>query len=108
MQTKLKLKAGDIVRVTVGSEEIKGKEGKILSINRETMRAIVEGVNMITKHQKPNAANPQGGLEKREGTIHISNLVLIHKGNPTKVGRKVVDGKVVRYAKKTKNQEVIK
>lgn len=108
MQTKLKLKTGDLVRVTTGSAEIKGKEGVIKSINRESGRAIVEGVNMITKHQKPNAANPQGGLEKKEGSIHISNLVLIHKGNPTKVGRKVVDGKVVRYAKKSKNQEVIK
>lgn len=106
MQAKLKIKANDTVKVIAGDH--KGESGKVLSINRETNRAIVEGVNMVTKHQKPSAANPQGGLEKKEASIHVSNLALVVKGNVTKVGRKVVDGKVVRYAKKSKNQEVIK
>ncbi|MES2628910.1 MAG: 50S ribosomal protein L24 [Bacteroidota bacterium] len=106
MQVKLKIKKDDTVKVISGGH--RGEQGKVLSVDRDTNRAIVEGVNLVTKHQKPNAANPQGGLEKREAPIHISNLALIYKGAVTKVGRKVVDGKVVRYAKNSKNKEVIK
>lgn len=106
MQAKLKIKTNDTVKVIAGDH--KGEQGKVVSINRETNRAIVEGVNMVTKHQKPSAANPQGGLEKKEASIHVSNLALVVKGTVTKVGRKEVDGKVVRYAKNSKNQEVIK
>ncbi len=106
MQAKLKIKTNDTVKIIAGGH--RGEQGIVKSIDREKNRAIVEGVNMVTKHQKPNAANPQGGLEKKEAPIHISNLALVYKGAVTKVGRKVVDGKVVRYAKKSKNQEVIK
>ncbi len=106
MQAKLKIKTNDTVKVIAGGH--KGESGKVLSIDRETNRAIVEGVNLVTKHQKPNAANPQGGLEKKEAAVHVSNLALVFKGEVTKVGRKVVDGKVVRYAKNSKNKEVIK
>ncbi len=106
MQAKLKIRTNETVRVIAGDH--KGEEGKVLSINRETNRAIVEGVNLVTKHQKPSAANPQGGLEKREASIHVSNLALVIKGAITKVGRKEVDGKIVRYAKNSKNKEVIK
>ncbi|HEX4887355.1 MAG TPA: 50S ribosomal protein L24 [Luteibaculaceae bacterium] len=106
MQAKLKIKVSDTVRVIAGDH--KGKEGKVLSINRTTLRAIVEGVNIVTKHQKPSATNPQGGLVQKEASIHVSNLALLVKGNITKVGRKLVDGKIVRYAKNSKNKEVIK
>ncbi len=106
MQAKLKIKTNDTVKVIAGDH--KGEQGKVLSINRETNRAIVEGVNLVTKHQKPSAANPQGGLEKKEASVHVSNLALLVKGAVVKVGRKVVDGKVVRYNKSSKTNEVIK
>lgn len=101
MRTKLHVKVGDTVQVTAGNE--KGKSGKIVSINKKSQRAIVEGVNMITKHRKPSAENPQGGIDKTEGSIHISNLLLVDgAGNATRVGRRKNDeGKSVRYSKKT-------
>ena len=105
---KLKIKKNDTVVVLAGTS--KGKEGKVIKVYPDTNRAIVEGVNMVSKHTKPNAANPQGGIIKQEAKIHISNLVLVDpkSGNPTKVGRKRDDntGKLVRFAKK--NGEVIK
>ena len=104
MQKKLHIKKGDVVNVIAGGS--KGSQGAVLSINRDSDRAVVEGVNMITKHNKPNSRNPQGGIEKKEGTVHISNLQLVVNGKATKVGRKEVDGKIVRYAKST--GEVIK
>lgn len=104
--TKLKLKKGDEVVVTTGTA--KDSRGKILSVNREKLTAVVEGVNLISKHTKPSAKQPQGGIVKQEAPIHISNLKLVDPktGEPTRVGRKVVDGKIVRYAKKS--GEVIK
>jgi len=102
MQKKLHIKTGDSVRVIAGAS--KGKEGKILTVNREKLRATVEGVNLIKKRQKPSASNPQGGIVEVEGTIHISNIMLVDPktGSNTKVGRKIDDkGKLVRYAKKS-------
>lgn len=102
MQTKYHIKKGDTVLVLSG--EYKGKEGKILEIITKTDKAIVEGVNLISKHTKPNAKSPQGGIIKKEAPIHISNLMLINPatGKPTRVGRKVSEkGKLVRYSKKT-------
>ena len=101
--TKLKLKKDDTVVVLAGTS--KGKKGKIIKVIPSTNRAIVEGVNMISKHTKPNAANPQGGILKQEASIDISNLMLVDpkSGNPTRVGRKIDEktGKLVRFAKKS-------
>lgn len=106
MQPKLHIKKGDIVKAIAGNS--KGQQGKVLSIDRKNMRALVEGLNMISKHTKPNAANPQGGIVKQEASIHISNLMVVDgKGNATKIGRKLNENdKIVRYSKKS--GEVIK
>lgn len=105
MQTKLHIKKGDTVKVIAGDS--KGQEGKVLEIDRIKLRAIVEGVNLVSKHAKPNSANPQGGITKQEASIHISNLMLSVGGKTTKIGRKRnKEGKIVRYAKKS--GEVIK
>jgi large subunit ribosomal protein L24 len=104
MQKKLHIKVGDTVKVISG--ESKGQEGKISSIDREKMRATVSGVNMIKKHNKPSASNPQGGIEEKEGTLHISNLMVVAGGIATRIGRKDEKGKLVRYSKKS--GEVIK
>ena len=100
---KIKIKKDDTVVVLAGTS--KGKEGKVIKVIPATNRAIVEGVNMISKHTKPNAANPQGGIVKQEATINISNIMLIDpkSGKPTKVGRRVDEktGKLVRFAKKS-------
>lgn len=101
---KFKLKKGDAVRVISG--EAKGQEGKILSIDTKKNRALIEGVNMISKHTKPNAKSPQGGIVKQEGSIHVSNLMLVEGGKTVRVGRIEKDGKIVRISKKSK--EVIK
>lgn len=85
----------------------KGQQGRVLKINIDSNRAIVEGVNLILKHTKPNAENPKGGILKKEAPIHISNLKVVDgAGNATRVGRRVEDDKKVRYSKKT--GEVIK
>ena len=99
---KLKIKTGDSVVVIAG--EHKGQKGKILNVDREKNRAIVEGINLISKHTKPSAQNPQGGIIKKEAPIHISNLSLLDPktGEPTKVGHEVRDGKKVRVSKKSK------
>ena len=97
---KLKIKTGDTVRVIAGDH--KGSEGKVLTVFIEKNKAIVEGVNIIKKHMKPNAQSPQGGIVEKEAAIHISNLSLINdKGETTRVGYKMEDGKKVRYAKKS-------
>lgn len=105
---KLKIKTNDIVQVLAGTS--KGKEGKVIKVIASTNRAIVEGLNMVSKHTKPNAANPQGGIEKIEASINISNLMLIDpkSGVGTRIGRKIdkETGKLVRYSKKS--GEVIK
>ena len=99
---KLHIKKGDIVIVNSGTS--KGQEGKVLEMIPDKQRAIVEGINMVTKHTKPNAENPQGGIVKIEASIHISNLNLKDPstGKATRVGRRVgKDGKLVRYSKKS-------
>lgn len=97
---KLKIKTGDTVRITAGDH--KGTEGKILRVDVEKNRAIVEGANMVSKHEKPSAKNPQGGIVKKEAPIHISNLSLIDaNGDAARVGYEVRDGKKVRFSKKS-------
>ncbi|MEG1729516.1 MAG: 50S ribosomal protein L24 [Bacteroidaceae bacterium] len=100
--SKLHVKKGDTVYVNAG--ESKGKTGKILKVFIEKQRAIVEGLNMVSKSQKPNAKNPQGGIVKQEASIHISNLNVLDpkSGKPTRIGRKEnAEGQNVRYAKKS-------
>ncbi|MDR2010031.1 MAG: 50S ribosomal protein L24 [Bacteroidales bacterium] len=102
MTKKLHIKKGDTVHVLSG--ESKGKQGRVLEILRKQDRAIVEGVNLISKHQKPNSAHPQGGIVKKEAGIHVSNLMLVDpkSGKPTRIGRKKnSEGKLVRYSKKS-------
>ena len=98
---KLKIKTGDIVRVIAGDH--KGSEGKVLKVDREKNKAIVEGVNMVSKHTKPSAKNPQGGIVKKEAPIHVSNLSLIDPKSKeaTKVGFKQEGDKKVRFSKKS-------
>jgi large subunit ribosomal protein L24 len=105
MSIKVKLKKNDTVKVIAGQD--KGKEGKILEIFPAKNKALVEGINMVSKHTKPNAEHPQGGIVPQEAPIHLSNLMLVDaQGKATRVGRKVEDGKIVRYSKKS--GEVIK
>lgn len=102
MQAKLHIKKGDSVKVIAGDS--KGQEGKVLSIDRVKSRAFVEGINIISKHTKPNAQSPQGGILKQEASVHISNLMLIETatGKPTRVGRKLDNNKkLVRFSKKS-------
>lgn len=106
MGTKLYIKKGDMVKVLTGNS--KGKDGKVLKIMKDEYRAIVEGINMVSRHTKPKAKNTKGTIIKKEAPIHISNLmVLDNLKQPTRVGRKIDNkGKLVRYSKKT--GEVIK
>ncbi len=100
--TKLHIKKGDTVYVNAGED--KGKTGRVLKVYVDKKRAIVEGVNMVSKSTKPNAKNPQGGIVKQEASIHISNLNPLDpkSGKPTRVGRRLgADGKLVRYALKS-------
>jgi len=107
---KIRLKKGDTVRVITGKDA--GKEGKILQVDRENGRVIVEGVNMITKHKKANPMG-QGGIIHQEGPIHVSNVMYVHNGKPTRLGVKVVmeerNGrqKAVRYRVAKSTGEVI-
>jgi large subunit ribosomal protein L24 len=101
-QPKLKIKKGDLVKVIAG--DAKGSQGKVTEVITAKSRAVVEGVNMVSKHTKPNAANPNGGIVKQEAAIHISNLMLVDpkSGEATRVGRKKnSEGKLVRFAKKS-------
>ena len=100
--SKLHIKKGDTVYVNAGDD--KGKTGKVLSVEVKKQRAIVEGVNLVSKHTKPNAKNPQGGIVKKEASVHISNLNVVDpkSGKPTRIGRRLNDqNKLVRYAKKS-------
>lgn len=99
--TKLKIKTGDNVRVIAGDH--KGSEGKVVRVFRDKNKAIVEGVNMVSKHTKPSAANPQGGIVQKEAPIHISNIALVDPKTKqaTKVGYKVEGDKKVRVSKKS-------
>jgi len=102
MQKKLHIKKGDTVFVNTG--EYKGQKGRVLEVNRQTNRIIVEGINMIKKHTKPNAKNPDGGIIEQEAPIHISNLMVVDPstGDPTRIGRRKNDNeKLVRFAKKS-------
>ena len=98
---KLKIKSGDTVKVIAGNN--KGAEGKVLSVLREKNKAIVEGVNMVSKHTKPSAKNPQGGIVKKEAPIHISNLAVVDPSTKeiTKVGVRKEGDKNVRFSKKS-------
>ena len=102
MPGKFHVRKGDQVIVITG--EYKGQQGRILEINRDKSKAIVEGINMVSKHTKPNAKAPQGGILKKEGPIHISNLNVVDpsSGKATRIGRRLnADGNLVRYAKKS-------
>ena len=103
--SKLHIKKGDTVKVIAGDD--RGKEGRVLSVEASKNRAIVEGVNIVTKATKPNAQHPQGGLIKKEAPINVSNIALVDPktGKPTRVGHKVEDGKKIRYSKKS-GQEI--
>ncbi|MCI1931290.1 MAG: 50S ribosomal protein L24 [Clostridia bacterium] len=94
-----KLKTGDNVVVITGKN--KGKQGKILIVDRKKGRVLVEGVNMVSKHQKPNAQNQQGGIVKKENYIDASNVMYLHNGKATRIGAKIEDGKKFRIAKST-------
>lgn len=97
---KFKLKSGDTVKVIAGDH--KGSEGKVLSIVKDEDRVLVEGVNLVAKHTKPNAQNPQGGITKKEAPIHISNVMLVEDGVAVRVGYKVDGDTKTRISKKTK------
>lgn len=100
--SKLHIKKGDTVFIKAGND--KGKTGRVLDIIIKDSRAIVEGANMVSKHTKPNAKSPQGGIVKKEAAIHISNLNVVDSksGKPTRIGRKLnAAGDLVRYSKKS-------
>ena len=95
----MKIKKGDTVKVIAGKD--KDKDGKVISVDRKNGRVLVEGVNMLTKHTKPSAANQEGGIIHQEGPIDASNVMYVHKGKATRVGFKMDGDKKVRYAKST-------
>jgi large subunit ribosomal protein L24 len=107
MQKKLHIRKGDNVMIISGDS--RGQQGKVLKVDTEKYMAIVEGVNMVSKHTKPNAKSPQGGIVKKEAPVHISNLMVVdNSGKPTRIGRKMdpKSEKLVRYS--IKSGEVIK
>ena len=95
----MKIKKGDNVRVIAGKDN--GKEGKVISVDRKKGRVLVEGVNIITKHTKPSAANQNGGIIQKEAPIDISNVMYVHKGKATRIGFRIENDKKVRFAKST-------
>ena len=95
----MKIKKGDLVRVITGKD--KDKEGKVMSVNAKNHTVLVEGVNMVSKHTKPNVQNQTGGIVSQEAPVHISNVMLVVDGQITRVGFKIEDGKKVRVAKAT-------
>ena len=107
MQKKLNIRKGDTVMVIAGDS--RGQQGKVLRVDTDKVKAIVEGVNLVSKHTKPNAKSPQGGIVKKEAPVHLSNLKIVdNSGKPTRVGRRLdpKTEKLVRYSKKS--GEVIK
>lgn len=101
-QPKLKIRKGDLVQVIAGNS--KGIQGKVLEVSVKSNRVTVEGANIVSKHTKPNATNPNGGIIKKEASIHISNVAYVDpkSGKPTRIGRKLnSDNKLVRIAKKS-------
>ena len=93
----MKIKKGDTVQVITGTD--KGKEGKVVSVDAKNNKVVVEGINMITKHEKPSAANANGGIVQKEAAIDISNVMYVHKGTATRVGFRMENDKKVRFAK---------
>lgn len=105
MTKKFHIKKGDTVAVIAGDS--KGQQGKVIEVLKDKNRALVEGINLVSKHTKPNATHPQGGIIKKESPVHISNLMLVDpsSGKPTRIGRKLNSkGVLVRYSKKTKEE----
>ena len=94
-----KIKKGDTVKVIAGKD--KDKEGKVLTVDQKNNKVVVEGINMVTKHSKPSAANPNGGIIQKEAAIDASNVMLVHEGKATRVGFKMEGDKKVRFAKAT-------
>ena len=95
----MKIKKGDTVQVITGTD--KGKEGKVVSVEAKNNKVVVEGVNMVSKHTKPNAQNQNGGIVRMEAPINVSNVMYVHKGKATKIGYKLENGKKSRVAKST-------
>ena len=95
----MKIKKGDTVKVIAGKDN--GAEGKVLSVDAKNHKVLVEGINKITRHQKPSQSNPSGGIVERDAPIDISNVMLVVKGQPTRVGFRMEGDKKVRYAKAT-------
>ena len=94
-----KIKKGDTVKVIAGKD--KDKEGKVISVDKKNGRVLVEGINKITKHEKPSVANQNGGIGQKEAPIDASNVMYVHKGKATRIGFKIEKGKKVRFAKST-------
>ncbi len=94
-----KIKKGDTVKVIAGKD--KDKEGKVVSVDKKKNKVLVEGINKITKHEKPSAANQNGGIVQKEAPIDVSNVMYVHKGKATRIGFKIENGKKVRFAKST-------
>ena len=94
-----KIKKGDTVKVIAGKD--KDKEGKVVSVDRKKGKVLVEGINMITKHEKPSVSNQNGGIVQKEAPIDASNVMYVHKGKATRIGFKIDNGKKVRFAKST-------
>ena len=94
-----KIKKGDTVKVIAGKD--KDKEGKVISVDKKNGRVLVEGINKITKHEKPSVANQNGGIVQKEAPIDASNVMYVHKGKATRIGFKIENGKKVRFAKST-------
>jgi large subunit ribosomal protein L24 len=108
MHSKLKIKKGDIVKVLAGDS--KGQQGRVLRVLADDMKAIVEGINIISKHTKPNAKNNTGGIVKKEAAVHISNLMVVDgSGKATRVGRRIDEKtqKLVRFSKKSEKKEAL-
>ena len=95
----MKIKKGDTVKVIAGKD--KDKEGKVLSVDKKNGKVVVEGVNLVTKHAKPSAANQNGGIIQKEAALDVSNVMYVYKGKPTRIGFKVENDKKVRFAKST-------
>ena len=95
----MKIKKGDTVRVIAGKDKF--KEGKVSSVDKKNNKVTVEGVNMVSKHTKPNAQNQNGGIVRMEAPINVSNVMYVHKGKATKIGYKLENGKKSRVAKST-------
>ncbi len=95
----MKIKKGDTVKIITGKD--KGKSGRIIKVVTDKKRVVVEGLNMVSKHQRPTQDNPQGGIVQQEASIHHSNVMLVDKNKVTRVGYKLEKGKKIRYSKKS-------